>query len=77
MGHSFGTIIVSAMIGGPNCEGKLQRPIDSVSLVQGAVSLWSHATLIMKQFYEFYREDSRVSPLVAQLPWSHHLIILA
>lgn len=30
----------------------------------------------MKQFYEAYREDVIVSPLVAQLPWSHHLIIL-
>jgi predicted nuclease of restriction endonuclease-like (RecB) superfamily len=30
----------------------------------------------MKQFYEAYREDSIVSPLVAQLLWSHHLIIL-
>jgi predicted nuclease of restriction endonuclease-like (RecB) superfamily len=30
----------------------------------------------MRQFYEAYREDSIVSPLVAQLPWSHHLIIL-
>src|SRR6266702_5442978 len=30
----------------------------------------------MKQFYEAYREDSIVSPLVAQLPWSHHLVIL-
>jgi predicted nuclease of restriction endonuclease-like (RecB) superfamily len=30
----------------------------------------------MRQFYEAYREDSIVSPVVAQLPWSHHLIIL-
>jgi predicted nuclease of restriction endonuclease-like (RecB) superfamily len=30
----------------------------------------------MRQFYEAYREDKKVSPLVAQLPWSHHLIIL-
>jgi predicted nuclease of restriction endonuclease-like (RecB) superfamily len=30
----------------------------------------------MRQFYEAYREDSNVSPLVTQLPWSHHLIIL-
>jgi predicted nuclease of restriction endonuclease-like (RecB) superfamily len=30
----------------------------------------------MKQFYEAYREEPIVSPLVAQLPWSHHLIIL-
>ncbi len=30
----------------------------------------------MRQFYEAYSKDSIVSPLVAQLPWSHHLIIL-
>ncbi len=30
----------------------------------------------MRQFYEAYARDSIVSPLVAQLPWSHHLIIL-
>ena len=30
----------------------------------------------MRQFYEAYRDDKIVSPLVAQLPWSHHLIIL-
>jgi predicted nuclease of restriction endonuclease-like (RecB) superfamily len=30
----------------------------------------------MRQFYEAYGNDVIVSPLVAQLPWSHHLIIL-
>ncbi len=30
----------------------------------------------MRQFYEAYSKNSIVSPLVAQLPWSHHLIIL-
>jgi predicted nuclease of restriction endonuclease-like (RecB) superfamily len=30
----------------------------------------------MKQFYEAYAEDEKVSPLVSQLSWSHHLIIL-
>lgn len=30
----------------------------------------------MRQFYEAYREDQKVSPLVTQLSWSHHLIIL-
>lgn len=43
MGHSFGTIVVSGMLGGPNSEGKLARPIASLALVQGAVSLWSYA----------------------------------
>lgn len=30
----------------------------------------------MRQFFEAYRRDKKVSPLVAQLPWTHHLIIL-
>jgi hypothetical protein len=43
MGHSFGTIVISSMIGGPNAKAPLPRPIDSVTLVQGAVSLWCYA----------------------------------
>lgn len=43
MGHSFGTIVVSGMLGGPDCKGTLLKPVDSVALVQGAVSLWSYA----------------------------------
>jgi predicted nuclease of restriction endonuclease-like (RecB) superfamily len=31
----------------------------------------------MRQFYEAYREDKIVSPLVRQLPWTHNLIILS
>jgi hypothetical protein len=46
MGHSFGTIVVSSMTGGPNASGALSRPIDSLVLVQGAVSLWSYAAKI-------------------------------
>ena len=30
----------------------------------------------MRQFFEAYRDDEIVSPLVTQLPWSHHLIIM-
>jgi predicted nuclease of restriction endonuclease-like (RecB) superfamily len=30
----------------------------------------------MRQFYDVYRDDEKVAPLVRQLPWSHHLIIL-
>jgi len=43
MGHSFGTIVVSGMLGGPGAAGKLPRPVNSVALVQGAVSLWCYA----------------------------------
>lgn len=46
MGHSFGTIVVSGMVGGPNAQGPLPRPVDSVALVQGAVSLWCYAPRI-------------------------------
>jgi predicted nuclease of restriction endonuclease-like (RecB) superfamily len=30
----------------------------------------------MRQFYETYRGDTKVSPLVRQLPWTHNLLIL-
>lgn len=30
----------------------------------------------MRQFYEAYQGDEKVSPLVTQLPWTHNLIIL-
>ena len=43
MGHSFGTIVISSMIGGPGGNQPLLRPIDSVVLVQGAVSLWCYS----------------------------------
>ena len=31
----------------------------------------------MRQFYEAYREDEKVAPLVRQIPWTHHLLILS
>lgn len=43
MGHSFGTIVVSGMLGGPDSQGRLGRPVNSVAMVQGAVSLWCYA----------------------------------
>jgi hypothetical protein len=46
IGHSFGTIVVSGMLGGPNGQSSLVRPIDSVALVQGAVSLWCYSPKI-------------------------------
>lgn len=42
MGHSFGCIVVSAMVAGPKGRGELLRPVDSVALIQGALSLWSY-----------------------------------
>ena len=31
----------------------------------------------MRQFFEAYREDEKVAPLVRQVPWTHHLLILS
>lgn len=46
MGHSFGCVVVSSILGGPGGRAPLERPVDSVALVQGAVSLWSYAARI-------------------------------
>jgi hypothetical protein len=46
MGHSFGCIVASAMLAGPGGRGTLLRPIDSLALVQGALSLWSYCGAI-------------------------------
>ena len=40
MGHSFGCIVVTSMVNGEKGTGVLPRPINSLTLVQGATSLW-------------------------------------
>jgi hypothetical protein len=46
MGHSFGCIVVSAMLGGPEGRDTLVRPVkvNSVALIQGALSFWSYCS---------------------------------
>jgi len=46
VGHSFGCIVASSMLGGPAGAGLLVRPVDSCVLLQGAMSLWSFASNI-------------------------------
>lgn len=46
MGHSFGCVVMSATLAGPGGRGVLVRPVDSVALVQGALSLWSYCEKI-------------------------------
>ena len=48
MGHSFGCIVVSGMLAGPNDDNRLVRPVNSVALIQGALSLWSYCSDIPK-----------------------------
>jgi hypothetical protein len=42
MGHSFGCIVMSAAVAGPPDGPGLPRPVQSLVLVQGALSLWSY-----------------------------------
>ncbi len=45
MGHSFGCIVASATVNGPP-GARLPRPVSSLVLVQGALSLWSYCSSI-------------------------------
>jgi hypothetical protein len=44
MGHSFGCIVVSSIVAGPG--GPDPVPVDTLFLVQGALSLWSYCSSI-------------------------------
>jgi hypothetical protein len=46
MGHSFGCIVMSATVAGPPGRFALSRPVDTLFLVQGALSLWSYCSKI-------------------------------
>ena len=46
MGHSFGCIVASACIAGPRNARSQPTPVHSLSLVQGALSLWSYCSNI-------------------------------
>ncbi len=42
MGHSFGCIVVSSILAGRDGHGEMVRPVESVMLSEGALSLWSY-----------------------------------
>lgn len=44
MGHSFGCIAVSATVAGTGGDTALVKPIDSLFLVQGALSIWAYCS---------------------------------
>lgn len=41
MGHSFGCVVLAGVLGGRGGRGRVARPVESLALVQGAMSLWS------------------------------------
>jgi predicted nuclease of restriction endonuclease-like (RecB) superfamily len=58
-------------------DGTVDRLALYIAKTQPGVRGFSRPNLFrMRQFYEIYKDDSIVSPLVRQIPWSHHLIVL-
>jgi len=58
-------------------DGVVERLAQFIARTEPGLRGFTRRNLFrMRQFYEAYREDSNVSSLVTQLPWSHHLIIL-
>jgi hypothetical protein len=54
MGHSFGCIVVSSIVGGPGAAKQLPRQVDSVALIQGAVSLWAFGEKVQQKNLKGY-----------------------
>lgn len=73
MGHSFGCIVISAMVAGAGGDEPLVMPINSVFLVQGALSLWSFCSDIPVAqgtpgyFQSIAREGKVAGPIVITL----------
>ncbi|MDX2039913.1 MAG: hypothetical protein SF097_01635 [Acidobacteriota bacterium] len=43
MGHSFGCIVVTAMAAGKPADSPLLKPVSSITLAQGALSIWAYS----------------------------------
>jgi predicted nuclease of restriction endonuclease-like (RecB) superfamily len=58
-------------------DGIVPQLAEYIARTQPGLRGFTRANLFrMRQFYETYRDDEKVAPLVRQLPWSHHLIII-
>src|SRR6516225_2329201 len=59
-------------------EGVVQQLADHIAQTHPDLRGFTRRNLFrMRQFYETYRGDEKVSPLVRQLPWTHNLLILS
>jgi predicted nuclease of restriction endonuclease-like (RecB) superfamily len=58
-------------------DGVVRQLAEYIARTQPGLRGFTRANLFrMRQFYETYCDDEKVVPLVRQLPWSHHLLIL-
>ncbi|MFK3772132.1 YhcG family protein [Pseudomonas sp. NPDC089406] len=59
-------------------DGVISQLAQHLALTQPGLRGFTRVNLFrMRQFYEAYRDDQIVSPLVRQLPWSHNLAIFS
>ena len=59
-------------------DAVVQQLADYLARTQPGLRGFTRRNLFrMRQFFEAYRGDEKVSPLVTQIPWTHHLIILS
>ena len=58
-------------------EGVVDRLVTYLARTQPGLRGFTRANLFrMRQFFETYRDEEKVVPLVRQLPWTHNLIIM-
>ncbi|MHC5205465.1 PDDEXK nuclease domain-containing protein [Pseudomonas chlororaphis] len=58
-------------------DGVVEQLANYLARQQPGLRGFTRANLFrMRQFYEVYRDDKKVAPLVRQLSWSHNLIVL-
>lgn len=58
-------------------DAVVQQLADYLARTQPGLRGFTRRNLFrMRQFYETYRDDEKVTPLVTQLPWTHNLIII-
>ncbi|MDF9826373.1 putative nuclease of restriction endonuclease-like (RecB) superfamily [Ereboglobus sp. PH5-5] len=73
----IGAIISQRIAAAEWGDGTVDRLARHIALIQPGARGFSRSNLLrMRQFYETYRHDEIVAPLVRQLPWAHNLIIL-
>jgi predicted nuclease of restriction endonuclease-like (RecB) superfamily len=58
-------------------DAVVQQLADYLARTQPGLRGFTQRNLFrMLKFYQVYRDDAKVTPLVSQLPWTHNLIIL-
>lgn len=71
VGHSFGCVAAAAALAGPKGRGRVARPVESLTLLQGAMSIWSFCDDIpnvpgQRGYFRQVVADGRVrGPIVA------------